>query len=193
LLSAFKVELAVAERRLAASGAASELLADAQAIADTALHSVRDISHLLHPSLLDDIGLAAAVDWYLQAFSKRHGIKTELVQNGAKSRLRPEVELTAYRIVQEAVTNVARHAHARRVVVTLRADADHLRVLVEDDGRGFDPVAADDPGGRRGLGLIGMRERAALLQGTLQVDSAPGRGTRIGANLPTDARQDTDG
>jgi signal transduction histidine kinase len=192
VLTAIKVELAVAERRLNASGAAGELLADAQVIADSALHSVRDISHLLHPSLLDDLGLAAAVDWYLQAFTKRYAIKTELVPHATGQRLSPEVELAAYRIVQEATTNVARHAGARRCVVTLTADAARLQVVIEDHGKGFD-LAAHESGGRRGLGLIGMRERAALLNGTVRVESAPGRGTRVSASLPTDARQDTHG
>jgi signal transduction histidine kinase len=184
MLTAIKVELAVAERRLNASGAAGELLDDAQSIADTGLQSVRDLSHLLHPALLDDLGLDAAVDWYLQAFNKRHAIKGELVGDVSKVRLAADIELAAYRIVQEALTNVARHAQARTCRVTLRRDADRLHVIIEDDGKGFDAVALGEPVGRRGLGLLGMRERAAQLKGALQIDSAPGQGTRVVVDLP---------
>jgi two-component system sensor histidine kinase UhpB len=184
LLTAIKVELAVSERRLNASGGAGELLDDVQSLADTALRGVRDLSHLLHPALLDDLGLDAAVDWYLQAFTKRYAIKTELVHDELKTRLASDVELAAYRIVQEATTNVARHADARTCRVTLRREADRLRVTIEDDGKGFDPAMPDTSGGRRGLGLLGMRERAAQLKGFVRIESAPGRGTRVEVDLP---------
>jgi signal transduction histidine kinase len=191
VLTAIKVELAVAQRRLNASGAAGELLEEAQGIADTALHSVRDISHLLHPALLDDVGLAAAVDWYLQAFSKRHNIKTELVQDGEWAQLAPHVELAAYRIVQEALTNVARHADARSCRVTLRHEGDTLSVMVEDDGKGFDvSMSGPDASGRRGLGLLSMRERAIQLKGHIRIDSAVGGGTRVVAELPAEPRSE---
>ena len=182
-LTAIKVELSVAERRLNASGGAGELLDDAQAIADSALHTVRDLSHLLHPSLLDDLGLAAALEWYLESFSKRHNIKTDLDQHGMKERLPASVELAAYRIVQEA-TNVARHSRARNCRVSVRREPDHLAITIGDDGKGFDTEAPDETGGRRGLGLLGMRERAAQLSGTVRIDSAPGRGTRVDVTLP---------
>lgn len=196
ILTAIKVELAVADRRFTASGAAGELLDDVQALADTALRSVRDLSHLLHPSLLDDLGLDAAVEWYLQAFTKRYGIRTELTHDETKVRLAADVELAAYRIVQEATTNVARHAQARHCHVTLRRAADRLRVTIEDNGKGFDPATPVVDGVRRGLGLLSMRERAAQVRGTVRVESTPGRGTRVHVDLPARTqteRADVDG
>src|SRR4029079_7611455 len=109
-LTAIKVELAVAQRRIEAAGAPSDTLNDARSISEGLLHTVRDLSHLLHPSLLDDLGLAAAVDWYLRGFGKRHGLRVDLIQDRMEHRLQPESEVTAYRIVQEALTNVAKHA-----------------------------------------------------------------------------------
>jgi signal transduction histidine kinase len=188
-LTAIKLELAVAKRRLNASGAAGELLDDAQAIADSALHTVRDLSHLLHPALLDDLGLVAALGWYLESFSKRSGVHTRLDQYAVEARLPADVELAAYRIVQEATTNVARHANARNCWVTLRRDSGRLRITIEDDGNGFDANFVEATAGRRGLGLLGMRERAAQLKGTVRIDTALGAGTRVYVSLP--GRPDT--
>jgi signal transduction histidine kinase len=186
VLTAIKVELAVAERRIELSGGHAELLDQVQTIADGALQSVRNLSHLLRPSLLDDVGLPAAVDWYLRTFAKRFAISTSLAQKDMSDRLGPEVELAAYRIVQEALTNVARHAMARSCSVMLQRTADSLRVAIEDNGCGFDP-AITELSGRRGLGLLGMRERAAQLKGTMRVVSALGEGTRIEVDLPVSA------
>jgi signal transduction histidine kinase len=184
VLTAIKVELAVAQRRLALSGGAPELLEDVQAIADSALHSVRDISHLLHPALLDDLGLPAAVDWYLQSVSKRHGVAVDLQQHGMTKRLLPEIELAAYRVVQEALTNVVRHAQATSCRVVMRRIGDRLEITIQDNGRGFDPDLIAEAGVRKGLGLLGMRERAGQLKGTVRVQSAPGEGTRVKVELP---------
>jgi signal transduction histidine kinase len=192
VLTAIKVELAVAQRRLALSGGAAELLEDVQVIADTALHTVRDLSHLLHPALLDDLGLPAAVDWYLQAFSKRHGIAVHLQQEGMTTRLAPDVELAAYRVVQEALTNVARHADARSCQVVIRRVGNRVEITIQDNGKGFDPAAVCETGMRKGLGLLGMRERAAQLKGTVRIHSTPGEGTRVRVELPARPAPDED-
>lgn len=184
VLTAIKVELALAQRQLAISGSAPGLLEELETIADNALKTVRDLSHLLHPSLLDDLGLPAAVDWYLQAFSRRTGIAVEMRQEGMTRRLAPAVELAAYRVVQEALTNVARHAQATSCRVTLRLSGDRVSVTIEDDGVGFDPGAVCAMGERRGLGLLGMRERAAQLNGRFSVHSTRGEGTRVQLDLP---------
>jgi signal transduction histidine kinase len=160
------------------------LLEEVQEIADNALHTVRDLSHLLHPSLLDDLGLPSAVDWYLQAFAKRFGIQVDMTQEGMTRRLAPEVELAAYRVVQEALTNVARHAQATRCRVMVRLAGDQVEVTIEDNGVGFDHQMVCAMGLRKGLGLLGMRERAAQLKGRLAVQSAPGNGTRVTLELP---------
>jgi signal transduction histidine kinase len=179
VLMAIKVEITLAQRRIEAMGGAPRLLDDAQSITDGALHTVRDLSHLLHPAMLDDLGLPAALDWYLSGFGRRHGITVELLHERMDERLEPQTEAAIYRIVQEAMTNVAKHARAAVAVVFVRRVDDTVLVTIEDNGIGFDPERA-----RRGLGLIGIRERVAHLEGTVLIDAAPGRGTRLTINLP---------
>jgi len=183
VLMAIKVEIALAQRRIEAAGGPGRLLDDAESITDGALNTVRDLSHLLHPALLDDLGLPAALDWYLTRFGKRHGITVELLSERMDVRLAPEIEAALYRIVQEAMTNVAKHARAAVAIVYLRRDDEVVLVTIEDNGIGFEPAQA-----RRGLGLIGIRERVAHLQGTVHVDAAPGRGTRLTIGLPARTR-----
>lgn len=181
-LTAVQVELSVAERRLRSAGQSPTLLADAETIAHDALQTVRDISQLLHPALLDDLGLPAAVEWQAKTFEARHGIAVNVVQESMGPRLPRELELAAYRIVQEALTNIAKHARATTCTIVLRRSEHDFEILVEDDGRGFDP--AEFAHDRRGLGLVGMRERAALLAGRVTLDSERGAGTRVHVRLP---------
>jgi signal transduction histidine kinase len=181
-LTAVQVELSVAQRRLKAAGHSPGVLGDAETITHGALQTVRDISQLLHPALLDDLGLAAAIDWQARAFEARHGIRAEVQQDGTAQRLPREVELAAYRIVQEALTNVAKHSRASCCRITLRRHDNNLEIVVEDDGRGFDPRDVTDP--HRGLGIVGMRERAALLSGRIAFESGSGAGTRVNVRLP---------
>ena len=185
VLTAVRVELTVLQNRLG-DGPSARLLDDALTITEGALHSVRDLSHLLHPALLDDLGLAAAVDWYLQSCGRRHNLRVALHLEGMSGRLDPQIEIAAYRIVQEALTNIARHARAGGCAVTLRRLPAALALLVEDDGCGFDPAAAAG-GSPGGLGLVGIRERAAELHGIVRVDSAPGAGARLFVELPLPA------
>jgi len=181
-LTAVKVELAVAERRLERLQE-SGLLADAQSSADSALRSVRDLTHLLHPSALEDLGLVAALESQVREFRRRHGVAIAFL-NESTERLHPEIERSVYRVVQEALTNIARHAHARAGRVHVNTDAQTLHVTIEDDGIGFDAADVERPGRRRGLGLLGMRERVSQLRGRIDIESAPGRGTRIDVSLP---------
>lgn len=184
-LTAIKVELAVAQRAIETAGASRHVLDDARSITDGALHTVRDLSHLLHPALLDDLGLAAAIDWYLKGFGKRHDLRVDLVVDRMSDRLRPETEATAYRVVQEALTNVAKHAHATACRVYLQRLTNTLLVTVEDDGVGFEPARLSERAVSRGLGLMGIRERVSQLEGTTRLESAPGRGTRLTVELPS--------
>lgn len=182
VLSAVKVELVLAQRAMDNGQPQARLLDRVQAIADEALHSVRDLSRLLHPAQLDHLGLSDAVAWYIRDFSTRFGIPVEFTHEGI-DRFSPDVEVAVYRIIQEALTNVARHASPSRVRVHLAARDGVLEVTVEDDGVGFAaPGAAAGP--PSGLGLIGMRERATVLHGVVDVASAPGSGTRVTARLP---------
>jgi len=186
-LTAIKVELAVAQRAIDAAGGPAHVLQDARSISEGVLHTVRDLSHLLHPALLDDLGLIAAVESYLKGFGKRHGLRVDLLQERMDQRLQQETEAAAFRIVQEALTNVARHAHATSCRVYLQRLIHTVLVTVEDDGIGFD-ASPNVANLRAGLGLIGIRERVALLGGTLRLESAPGKGTRITVELPARSR-----
>ena len=183
VLTAVKVELAVAQHAIEAAGASAAPLSEVHTIADGALATVRNLSQLLHPAALDDLGLAAAIDSSLRGLARRYEIRAELVQKGLVERLPREVELAAYRIVQEAITNVGKHAEARQCRVLLTHLPDRLLIEVEDDGVGF-IEDTDRPIVARGLGLISMRERAARLGGTLNILSNPGQGTRLIVSLP---------
>lgn len=190
VLMAVNVELSLAEKKLQHSGA-GHLLSDAQAITRTALHSVRDLSHALHPALLDDLGLVAALDSYVLGIGKRHGIRTRFEQEGTARRAHPDIELAAYRIVQEAVMNAVKHASANACTVTVRHFTARLMVVVEDDGRGFDPDEVQLAGAAAGLGLIGMRERVTQLGGNLHVASVEGEGTTVTVEFPLPGRDAT--
>ncbi|MEZ5286484.1 MAG: sensor histidine kinase [Vicinamibacterales bacterium] len=188
VLSAIKVDLVLAQRAIEQQGGRAEPLEDLQRMADGALQTVRDLSQLLRPAVLDDLGLAAAVDGLLRGLARRHHVQVSLVQEGHTERLSSENEVAAFRIVQEALTNVARHADATHCVVRLVAAPDVLTIEIEDDGRGFRP--GERPAGRRGLGLLGMRERVAERGGSVRIDSEPGRGTRVLVSIPATPRPD---
>ena len=153
------------------------------------LQHVRKVSHNLRPAQLDDLGLVAAVRLHLDRQAALGGFQPHFKSFDLDGRLAPEVETTCFRIAQEALTNVLRHSGAKNVWVELSMDGpDHLVLRVNDDGRGFDPAAAAtrEEGGPS-LGLLGMEERVALLHGTLDIDSAPGRGTQLLARIPLSA------
>ena len=193
-LTAIKVELAYAQRSIEGAQGLDTVLQAARTITDGALHQVRDLSYLLHPAALDEFGLVSAVDEHVKSFRSRHGIAAELSHASMSSRLAPDTETAAYRIIQEALNNVAKHANASHCKVYLARQPDVLRIVVEDNGIGFDASAPRSPD-RRGLGLIGIRERASHLNGTVVIESVRGSGTRIVVELPvrraTDAGGDT--
>ena len=187
VLTAIKVELALAQRAVEAAGGSGEALHDARAITDGALHTVRDLSRLLHPSMLDDLGLPATIDWYLKGFGRRHGVRIELLQDGMDERLPPETEAAIYRIVQEALNNVAKHAQATTCRVFLQRLTHSVLVTIEDDGVGFRPEDVNGPGGMRGIGLVSVRERVAQLRGEMRLETGPGKGTRLTVEVPARA------
>jgi signal transduction histidine kinase len=187
VLSAIKVEIAIARRGLEGVPAYTTLT-DAESMADSALTTVRDLSRLLHPAMLDDLGLPAAVDSYLRGFGTRYGLRVELLIDRMDDRLQPETEVTAYRVIQEALTNVARHAQAQSCRVYLQRLAATVLITIEDDGIGFDAEEATRPDLRTGLGLLGIRERASLLRGTMRLESTRGAGTRLTVELPAAPR-----
>jgi PAS domain S-box-containing protein len=171
-----------------------DLAEKVQALERVAERIDRDVDHLvweLRPTALDDLGLQAALANYLRDWSARVNIAAELHASGLTERLASEIETTLYRIAQEAMTNVARHAGASRVDVILQRQQDSVMLVVEDDGVGFDP--ADPTKGRHGFGLLGMQERASLVGATIQIESAPGRGTTILVRIAPAGRTDVDG
>ena len=185
-LTAVKMQLALARRSV--PEAEARAIDEARAITDSALQSARQISRLLHPPMLDDTGLAATLDWYLKGFSERTGVPVEFVHSGMEERPAPEVETCLFRVVQEATTNVARHADATSCRVYLQRLPASALLTVEDNGAGFDPGDAR----RRapeGVGLLGIEERVTDARGTFRIESAPGRGTRITVELPASAPQ----
>jgi two-component system, NarL family, sensor histidine kinase UhpB len=148
------------------------------------VQELRELARGLRPPSLDDLGLVATLRQLVGAFQERTGVATTFVIRGDERRLDPEAELALFRIAQEALHNVERHAAARRVALALTFDGEvHLRVA--DDGGGFTPRSSGQPGDCGGLGLLGMQERAAWLGGRLDLRSAPGHGTTVGVALPT--------
>jgi signal transduction histidine kinase len=163
-----------------------DVQAAARRLRRVAAQTVDDIGRLargLHPAVLDDLGLAEAVRRHGNEWARSFGIAVELRLSGTIPHpLPPFVQTTTYRILQEALTNVARHAHARAVVVNLTYEGTMLELVVRDDGVGFEAAAA-----RRktsGLGLHGMRERVTLLGGSFDLESTPGWGTMVRARVP---------
>ena len=180
-LTAVKMQLAVARRSL--SEGAAGAIDEARAVTDAALQSARQISRLLHPPMLEDTGLAATLDWYLRGFSERTGIPVEFVHSGMEVRAAAEVETCLFRVVQEATTNIARHAQASSCRVYLQRLPSSVALTVEDNGQGFAPHGPR-LGRRDGIGLLGIKERVTDASGTFRLESAPGRGTRIIVELP---------
>jgi signal transduction histidine kinase len=187
VLTAIKVELAVAQTAIEASGVPARVLEDARVITEGALQTVRDLSQLLHPAMLDDLGLVAALDWYVRGFSKRYELRAEFQHDGVHERLAVETEVAAFRIVQEALTNVVKHARATSCRVTLRCRDQRLNLTIEDDGIGFDVTSANTKE-RRGLGLVGIRERVAQLSGIFRIERGVPAGTKIVVELPARSR-----
>ena len=164
---------------------ARERIADTRALAHSTLRAIRNLSIDLRPSALDDLGLLPALRWYVKEYQKKCSIDVEFHASGFKERLPAEMETALYRIVQECLTNTAKHANANRVTITLKEETNRVYARITDDGQGFDYEALlKTPGQERGLGLAGMNERAVLLDGTLNIHSTPERGTIIEVSIP---------
>lgn len=183
-LTALKFDLAALISRLPKATARQALRERAQTISDDVdriIKMVRRLTAQLRPGMLDDLGLTAAIEWYCAEFQERTGLKCNLRMPSADLDLTP-VEATAlYRIFQETLTNVARHASASKVDVWVESAADGVTLRVEDDGRGIDVPSVQ---GARSLGLLGMRERAESIGATFEIESESGKGTRVIVNLP---------
>jgi signal transduction histidine kinase len=147
-------------------------------IAQRCLDAVRNMSLLLRPSMLDDFGLVPALEWQAREVQKRSSLRVTVEADDEAGQVPDEHRTCIFRLAQETLHNITKHAQAKSARVTLVRDADSVQLVVQDDGLGF------DAGRTRGLGLLGMRERVARLRGSFDIDSSPGKGTRVTVTLP---------
>ncbi len=181
MLTALRMELRnLQELRSAPEEQFQEHVEDARRLAEQTLRAVRDMAMGLRPSMLDDLGLGSAIQWQARQFSKHSGVPVNVQIEGPLAHLPDRHRTCVYRLVQEALTNCARHAKAKTIGVSIRSLGDQLVVEVQDDGLGFDGSSARG----RGLGLLGMQERVRELGGRLTVKSRPGAGTSLMAVIP---------
>ena len=156
---------------------------DGKSLTERTVAAVRNISMGLRPSILDDFGLGPAIEWQTREFSKRSGVGVQLQMDGSLNNLAETRVICLYRVVQEALTNCARHANAKNVRINLHVGAGTISLTIEDDGKGFDPDSLP----KRGLGLFGMQERVRELGGTVSVVAQPGKGTMVKIEVPSGA------
>jgi len=186
-LTALSIGLNIVKGQLSPSQTAQiARLDDSLRVVEETTESIRDVMAELRPAVLDDFGLAPVLRWYADQFTKRSGVATSVVEEGPVRRLLPTAEHALFRMAQNALANVAKHAHADKAVVTLRTTAGSTCLIVADNGAGFDPAAVDQPSREHGWGLMIMRERAAAIGARLSIESAPGHGTRIIVTLNGD-------
>jgi signal transduction histidine kinase len=155
-------------------------VADLRELVVATLQDVRRLAVELRPKVLDDFGLVPALERLTETFAEQTGIVVRFESGLGAERLPAEVETALYRIVQESLTNIVKHAHARTISIALTRKPGTVAVVVEDDGQGFDPAGVREGG----FGLEGMRERVGLLDGRLQVESSEGAGTTLVAEVP---------
>jgi signal transduction histidine kinase len=185
-LALLQIEVSRAQTAAASaqSGNLQDRLENARALAAGTVQAVRDMSVLLRPTILDDLGLAPALQFQVEHFMKRSGITCEYIEENVSDHLPDPVKTCVYRIVQEALHNCEKHSGASKVRVAVQQSSNFLQVDVQDDGRGFQLNEKRMPFKTSGLGLLGIRERAAIVGGSLEIDSAPGHGTHIALRIP---------
>lgn len=187
VLTAMGSMLGRAEKQTAEGSPLRAELREIREIAQTTLNSVRSLSQTLHPSILDELGLESTLDWYLPTVERQLGLTVEYAREGTAEPVSATVGIHVYRVLQEALSNVAKHAGTDRVRVGLRFVPGALELEIEDHGRGLADRAA-----RRGLGMVAMRERAELVGGTIEFTRPPEGGTLVRLRVPLEA-PDSDG
>jgi signal transduction histidine kinase len=186
-LTAISIDLSRVISKLPAdfSETSHDRLVEALTLTDQTLERIRELSLDLRPSLLDDLGLIPALRWYVKRFEQRVNVEVDLQATGLQERLSNTVEITLYRVVQEALTNVARYAQANRVTIQLEISPTAIATVIQDDGRGFDLETAtrrDQPAS--GAGLLGIQERVVALGGQFEIDTGLGQGVRLSVEIP---------
>jgi two-component system, chemotaxis family, sensor kinase Cph1 len=183
--AAMVIGLNAAEKEWRRGDEGRQRLAELKAITSTVSGEVHQLSWELRPTALDDLGLEAAMANYLEKWRERFDSNVDFLANLQGRRVSAPVEITLYRVLQEAMTNIAKHANAKRVGVVLEANAFEVRLVVEDNGNGF---GRDDScvsvGRSNGFGLLGIRERLALVGGSLIIETAPNCGTALFCRIP---------
>ena len=179
VLTAMGSMLGRASRRVPDDSPLRSDLREIGEVAQGALDNVRGLSQSLHPSILEELGLESTIEWYLTTFERQSGVTVSYERIGEPVRVDDQTAIHVYRVLQEALANVARHSGAKQAAVRLRSRGRSIELEIEDRGSGFNPNAA-----RRGLGLVAMRERAALLGGTLTVEGGRDGGTRVRLIVP---------
>ena len=162
-----------------------EIMSGLRSSVSQTVKEVQNIIYDLRPTLLDDLGLVPALHWYTESRLKEKGVAVEFIIEGETTRLSPEEETALFRITQEAVTNIVRHADASQVWLGLKFDIDTASIHIRDNGKGFIVGrAANNRNGQNSFGLLGIHERASLLGGELEVQSTPGEGTNLFVAIP---------
>ncbi len=181
MLTGLRMELRhLAELRQAPEEQFRERIEEARRLAEEALRTVRDLAMGLRPSMLDDLGLAPALEWQAREFSRRFGVPVTVQLDGRLEDLPERHRTCVYRVVQEALTNCARHARASEIRVAVHGREDAIVMTIQDNGVGFDPAETSG----RGLGLLGIQERVRELGGGVSIVSQPARGTVLSAEIP---------
>ncbi len=185
VLTSLLISLAVVEESVATKEAHNRI-AETRILAHQTLRAIRSLSIDLRPSALDDLGLLPALRWYVKEYQQKTNTEVDFQASGIKERLPAEMETVLYRIIQEALTNVAKHAQAHKVRVVLKGEHDAITATITDNGRGFNVDALQKAPGqeRGGWGLVGMYERAQLLEGSLDIATSQGKGTTITTRIP---------
>ena len=186
-LTAVKINLEWIEKEMGSPSAPiKERMEEIKSQVTKTLEELRRLSYDLRPAILDEMGLLPTLQWYIEEYSKRTKIAVHLQTNGIQKRFSPKIEILLYRITQEALTNVAKHAEAESVILALERKDVHAHLYITDDGKGFEvkKYFSSPHALRRGLGILGMKERVELAGGTFFIDSDPGQGTRISIKVP---------
>ncbi|MBI5563478.1 MAG: response regulator [Chloroflexi bacterium] len=191
-LTAISIDLAAVTQELDGAGtpaagtpALHDRLAEAKSLVDQTLEQIRELSFRLRPAMLDDLGLAPALQWYIRQYAQRVNLDVRLDISNLEERLPAHVETALYRIFQEALTNVSRHAQASTVQLRLHRSGATVIAHIEDNGRGFDVQHVFNGSlPKQGIGLLGMRERVTLLGGAFSLYSEPGHGTQVSIEIP---------
>jgi signal transduction histidine kinase len=190
ILTAVGAMLARAERKgLPPDSPFRTELSEVREIVHNTIEKMRSLSQILHPAIIDDDGLAKGLEWYADVFTKQTGIQTTVLIHGVPARITGQPASNAFRVVQEALNNAAKHSGSKTALIDMTFTPTTLTLLIKDFGRGLPQTKKPE---QKGLGFIAMRERAELLGGTLAIHSDPGEGTALTLNIPLDKTRRTD-